>query len=386
MLYYENYRINTKKSLALVFKRYGHLSCKKFSGDLKLLNSILGLPEKYSFNFIVKIVNQYYKNSDNKIFRYLNKCGEENFSLKRYEKYKDYRKINNKDTFSETYHKLIYGRYWKKYFNQSRIRNSPLDPKYVSERDGVSSEEAAEKVKKLKEAYKTSKENFILKYGKKVGIQKYNEFVFKVSNNSIFNLNYWINMGFAKAKAKQMRAEFFKNNSSINSVEFWQKRGLSASQAKSKVKEICIKRGVSFMSASKQSLTYFNSINEKLLTLGFKPRFGVPNNSEFSIWDNERKKLCFYDFTVPELKVIIEFNGDKFHPNPNKLSKSEWDSWRVPYTDRIYTADEIAEKDRQKMNLAIRNGFDFLVIWSSDPYSENMEKIRKIFNKYKIDL
>jgi hypothetical protein len=385
-LYYDNKPIKTKNALAFSFKKEGNLFVEKFSGNKKELNRLLGVSGKYSFKFLVKITNVFYKNADKNIFSYLNKCGEKNFSVKRYNEYKEYRKINKHDSFSEKYYLLIYGRFWKKYFNQSRIRNNPLDPKYVSKRDGISLQEAKEKAQKLKEAYKTSEENFIAKYGNELGTKKYNEFVAKVSNNSVFNLSYWINKGFSKKEAQKMRDQFFKNNTSINSVDFWQKRGLSSSEARAKVKEICLKRGVSFMSASKQSLAYFHPLNEKLRSMGYNPRFGINGNSEFSLWDEQRKKLCFYDFTVPELKIIIEFNGDRFHPNPKKLSAKEWANWQVPYTDRVYTADEIAEKDAQKMRLAKKSGYDFLVIWSSDSFVENMAKITKMFSKYGVEV
>lgn len=385
-LFYNKCIVKTKRSLFSIFKKYGKIERDLFKGNLKFLNKLFCLPETYSIDFVVKSINLYYKDKDNYIFKYIKKCGENNFSKKRYNEYKLYRKINSKDTFSEKYHRLIYGNSWRKYFILSRKRNSPLDPNYVSRRDNISIEEANLKIKKLKETYKTSKENFILKYGEQVGAKKYQEFVSKIAKNSIFSINYWVNLGYSEKDSKKLRSEFFKNNSSIYSVDFWQKRGLSASKAKQRVQEICSKRGVSFMSASKESLSYFKPINEQLVKIGYKPKFGVSGNEEFSLWNPTRKNFCFYDFTVEELKIIIEYNGDRFHPNPKNLNKKQWAEWRVPYSDKVYTADEIAKKDAEKMHLAIKNGYDYLVIWSSDSFEYNMKKIKDIFHKKNINI
>lgn len=33
--------------------------------------------------------------------------------------------------------------------------------------------------------------------------------------------------------------------------------------------------------------------------------------------ENNIQRVYFYDFTLPELKLIIEYNGEAYHPNPN---------------------------------------------------------------------
>lgn len=34
------------------------------------------------------------------------------------------------------------------------------------------------------------------------------------------------------------------------------------------------------------------------------------------IWDNIFNRLYFYDFTIKNIKMIIEFNGHHCHPSP----------------------------------------------------------------------
>ena len=113
-------------------------------------------------------------------------------------------------------------------------------------------------------------------------------------------------------------------------------------------------------------------------------RLGVKNNSEFSIYDKEKIKLNFYDFCVPELKIIIEYHGERFHPNPKKLTKEEWEKWRCyilnnknKFKTLILTADEKYKLDQQKKKLALDNGYSYLELWSSDSHKENWEKIKK---------
>ncbi|MDY0215272.1 MAG: hypothetical protein RBS24_07175 [Bacilli bacterium] len=32
--------------------------------------------------------------------------------------------------------------------------------------------------------------------------------------------------------------------------------------------------------------------------------------------DKDIEKVYFYDFTIPKFKIIIEYNGETYHPNP----------------------------------------------------------------------
>ena len=125
-----------------------------------------------------------------------------------------------------------------------------------------------------------------------------------------------------------------------------------------------------FGKASKESLMVFSVILDFCQGIGipFDVIFiGMEDKSEFFLKDN--KNIYFYDFTIRNLQLIIEFHGVAFH------AKNESDIWMNPFTNQ--EAKENIEKRRVKNNLAIRNGFKLLEIWSDDPIEKNIEYCKK---------
>lgn len=89
-------------------------------------------------------------------------------------------------------------------------------------------------------------------------------------------------------------------------------------------------------------------------------------NYEFSLSNNDT--LYFYDFTVPDLNLIIEFNGDYWHANPTLYNET----FVHPVLNR--TAKEIWDKDDIKIRVAKDNGYDVLIIWEKD-YQDDPNKV-----------
>ena len=54
---------------------------------------------------------------------------------------------------------------------------------------------------------------------------------------------------------------------------------------------------------------------------------GADKNTEFRIRDVNENWFC-YDYTVKELNLIIEYNGDHCHPNKN-MTTEKWDKWWI---------------------------------------------------------
>jgi hypothetical protein len=118
---------------------------------------------------------------------------------------------------------------------------------------------------------------------------------------------------------------------------------------------------------TKESLTLFKPIIELLNNKNIKIiYYGDINNrkNEWFIYFNE--KYYFYDLTIfhEDKKHIIEYNGEKFHPNKEKLNNIEWMEWRQLYHNK--TADEVFLFDEYKKKIAIDNGFKVLTIWAED--------------------
>lgn len=100
---------------------------------------------------------------------------------------------------------------------------------------------------------------------------------------------------------------------------------------------------------------------------------GSKNNREWFLHDTENECVRFYDFCIPYLKLIVEFHGEKYHPNPQKLSHDEWAKWRTPYTRQ--SADQVRRIDLIKEKLAIENGYEYHVVWSSCKVQEAIDTL-----------
>lgn len=94
----------------------------------------------------------------------------------------------------------------------------------------------------------------------------------------------------------------------------------------------------------------------------------LPKTSEFFLEKDGKNYL--YDFCIPELKFIIEFNGDVFHGNPQLFNESDHPN---PF-NRALTAKQMWLNDKEKIDLAKSMGYDVMTIWESD-YRNDLEAI-----------
>lgn len=128
--------------------------------------------------------------------------------------------------------------------------------------------------------------------------------------------------------------------------------------------------------ASKESLIIFKPLIDWCIEEGIEYSdiyIGYNEKNEYFIrYDNN--KLFFYDFTIRSKKIIIEYNGVAFHP------KLENKNWKNPFTNESHT--ECLEKDNLKINVAEKEGFDILIIWSDEDPILNLEYCKKFINRY----
>lgn len=74
------------------------------------------------------------------------------------------------------------------------------------------------------------------------------------------------------------------------------------------------------------------------------------------------KKRLYYDLHIPNLNLIIEFNGDYWHANPATYGPDDI----IPFRFAGVCARDIWEKDRVKLDLAHEKGYRVLVIWERE--------------------
>ena len=125
-----------------------------------------------------------------------------------------------------------------------------------------------------------------------------------------------------------------------------------------------------FGKASKESLIIFEPLilwcmNNKISYDDIY--IGLEEKKEYFISDGSN--IFFYDFTIRGKKIIIEFNGVLFH------AKEDSKNWRNPFTNE--SASDNIKKAKIKQDIAIKNGFKIIEIWSDEDPIVNLELCKK---------
>lgn len=120
-----------------------------------------------------------------------------------------------------------------------------------------------------------------------------------------------------------------------------------------------------------QNIIPYSKISMELFT-----SLGTPGalygENEYGITSN--KKRIFPDFLVPSTNKIIEFYGNYWHANPEKYAKD----YEVvfPYNKRM-TAEQVWNKDTNRINGLLELGYEVLIIWESDYKKDKQGTIQK---------
>lgn len=324
---------------------------------------------------------------------------------------------------------------------ENKKRKNFYDPEYVSIRDNISIEEASMKIQNMKKRKATSLEGFVLrhgeelgkvkfeefqntskhtkekfmqKYGHSVGEKKWEEYLLKKDSTSYswalkkangdadlakeihekrknelsisFDLDYFIKK-YGETIAKEKMKEFYHSKDS-SSYEWALKKSCGDHKVAKKIyDERCVNKSILFGKASKESLGIFMIIYEWLMGMGLSQNdifFGAENRHEICLYDSSARYRYYYDFCIEPLKLIIEYNGEKFHPNYEKYSIDYLnENFKHPY-DKSTSVEDFIQKDKNKIQNALNHGYEIHVVWSSD--DEKIENIKKIIkNKIKYE-
>lgn len=128
---------------------------------------------------------------------------------------------------------------------------------------------------------------------------------------------------------------------------------------------------LSSKSASKEAVNLFLPFYKEYKDT-YKCFLYTEGSKEFILKDKSSGHCFLYDFTIEDLKLIFEYNGEHVHPNPD-WDKERWDSWRHCYSKK--TADEIYSKYKIKIRFAEQNGYRIVQLWSSTSKKENKQII-----------
>lgn len=122
----------------------------------------------------------------------------------------------------------------------------------------------------------------------------------------------------------------------------------------------------------------FNGLNKKCYDILNK--YNLDFEKEFAILKNNNAygKGYYYFYDIKISNLLIELNGTYWHCDPRKYNST--DIIKFPNND-FKRVQDIWDKDKDKINHAIQNGFYIETIWEED-FSE--DKLIEILKKYNL--
>lgn len=252
----------------------------------------------------------------------------------------------------------------------NRRRGLGYSPEYIASKYNISLEAANKRIQARKEKKANSHRVFLKENG---GYKK---------EWSCRCVEFWLKRGYTEEEARaELKFKFdtrslesisARLNVDIDTARKIQRdvsekyRATFNSKTDEEKRDIILRRTKGFKTYSKSSLRFFKKLQSKCDNLDITWLYG---ESEYFLWDRSGKKnkLFFYDLTLPEINLIIEYNGIIFHPR-------EKDTWAT-------TVEESISKDLLKENLAISNGFKIYYVWDNEDEQLALKRIESIVLK-----
>jgi len=155
---------------------------------------------------------------------------------------------------------------------------------------------------------------------------------------SVWCIEYYLNKGYSIEESKQFL---------INKTKNYKRYSIKSVKVIEKLIELCKSNQI-------YNLTFLYA------------------DKEFHLYDPIKKKARWYDLTIPELNLIIEYNGEVFHPRKKD--------------SMYYTVEESIKNDLYKKDIAKKNGYDILYFWERGSEKiqiiETLNEIKKRYEQY----
>lgn len=199
---------------------------------------------------------------------------------------------------------------------------------------------------------------------------------------------FWLERGYPENRAKNM-AYFHSNTQSKEYLMYF--KGFDEDEADNYIKELKEKKSNWAKNnpeiikknngrSSKECYEFIKPIYDFLTQNEFKDEeiYFQENNGEYYLIDKDNN-YYFYDFVVPDLNLVIEYNGTHVHPK-QEWSENKKGNWKHAFTKENYNV--IIEKDIFKENLALENNFyNYFIIWSDEDKLSKTEEIKSTIFK-----
>lgn len=221
--------------------------------------------------------------------------------------------------------------------------------------------------------YGISLDNYIFKHGIELGIKKWNNYLEMHSNKRSLE-NYITRLGIVNGE-KEFYSHLERNRKSKTIIGFIEKYGEEL--GKKKYKEWINKCSSWGRNGSKISIRH---IMPPLLKIGLNLSdiyIGISGSKELSLLA-KNGKIYWYDCAIPTKKLIIEFNSNAWHPDKNRLGNS-FNNWKPPKGN--ISSIEKYDYDQLKIKSAIDAGYKVLIIWQEDGIDHNHILISNFINQ-----
>jgi len=192
------------------------------------------------------------------------------------------------------------------------------------------------------------------------------------------NVEYWVNKGHTEEEAKQNVSEHQSTFSLEKCIlKYGEENGKKRfTERQNKWLNSLLNNGNVVIGYSKISQELFYKLLESYDISEKDKIYFATHNKEFKL-EKEEGGVWLYDFTDTINKKIIEFHGDMYHGNPKKYNSTDYPH---PFRKNI-TAQDMWGKDKRKLDIAIKNGFEVIVIWDSEyRWGNKQEIINKCIN------
>lgn len=242
---------------------------------------------------------------------------------------------------------------------------------------GMTQEEAEQALKERQSTF--SKKKLIKKYGEEEGIKKLQERNEKWLS-SLKENNDWDEL--SKSKSFTLKSAINKYGEEEGTEKYYNWKNAIAQTKINFINRHGEKEGIKkwkqfksqrnkLYGSSKEANHFFKSVINKIKNSIDVTEIYMDDDNSKEYWLKHNNKTFFYDFTIRNLNVIIEYHGDHIHPNP-KWNEEKWNKWRHCYNKK--NADEMRIFDKQKKSLAESQGFKVLEIWNDDDFESNIQK------------
>jgi len=269
-----------------------------------------------------------------------------------------YTESDNKQTTKNSGKHMKQEKYRKMFSEKIRGENNPNSKAKTTE------EERKSRSPFSKNFIKYKNENEVLNFSMKV--QK--EITPEKRPNRI---EYWLNKGYSYVEAEKQLTNRQKTFSLKKCIEkYGEEKGREIfSDRQKKWQKSLNENGNLKHGFSRSSQILFYDILEKYDLKDHRHIFFATKNKEFNLPKKEGG-IWIYDYTDIKNKKMIEYNGDEYHANPKYFEKNDISH---PFRKQ-YTAEQIWEKDKRKLNVAEENGYSMHVVWDSE-YRSHPDKI-----------